>query len=178
MMRGIALVCLLVTSAAADPSKADMLFDEGKQLENAGKWQEACDKFQAAIQLDPEAPGTLLNLGLCNEKLGKVATALTWYKKAEDHARTYKMSEYEEEATKREAAVLSRVPVVKIEFAQELPAGGQVTVDGKPLRAEDYARFTVDPGKHDIVVTAPHVKRVEQAVDLKEGGEQTIKVDT
>ena len=26
-------------------------------------------------------------------------------------------------------------------------------------RGLDYARFTVDPGKHDIVVTAPHVSQ-------------------
>jgi tetratricopeptide (TPR) repeat protein len=178
-MRGISLLVLALTSASAlaEPTKADLLFDEGKKLEGDGKWQEACEKFAASSQLDPEAPGTLLNLGLCNEKLGKLATAIDWYKKAEDHARRFKMKEYEQEAGERTKSLEPRVPIVKIEFAQELPAGGQVTLDGKPVRTEDVARFGVDPGSHDLVITAPHVKRVDKKITVEEGKEQTVQVD-
>src|SRR5205823_5087915 len=77
----------------------------------------------------------------------------------------------------RTKALEPRVPILKIEFAQELPAGGQVTLDGKPVRTEDVARFGADPGSHDLVITAPHVKRVEQKIDVEEGREKTVKVD-
>ena len=153
------------------------MFDEGRKLLDDGKYADACDKFTAAIQLDPEAPGTMLNLGECNEKLTKIAEALTWYKKAEEHARTYKMTEYERRANEKARALEARVPVVKLEFEAELPAGGQVMFDGKPLPSEDSARFVADPGKHEIVITAPHVRRFEQSFELVEGAEKTVKVD-
>src|SRR5436309_1832423 len=77
MRRKSLLVLVLASTAAhAEPTKSDLLFDEGKKLEADGKWAEACQKFEASSQLDPEAPGTLLNLGLCNEKLGGAAIVL------------------------------------------------------------------------------------------------------
>src|SRR4051794_8883317 len=93
--RLVAVACVIgsVSVAIADRSKADLLFDEGRKLANDGKFKEACEKFQAAIELDPEAPGTLLNLGQCNEKLAKLGSAIGWYRKAEAHGRQYKMQE-------------------------------------------------------------------------------------
>jgi hypothetical protein len=164
-------------TALAEQSKADLLFEEGRKLEAAGKYQEACDKFAAAIQLDPEAPGTLLNLGLCNEKLGHLAAALAYYKQAEEHAKTYGQKEYQEKAAEQTRALEARVPVVKLEFAAELPAGAEVRVDDKALRSEEYARFTVDPGKHKVVISAPKVKTFTSDVDVAEGSEKTVKVE-
>ncbi|HEX5064091.1 MAG TPA: hypothetical protein VFV99_32165, partial [Kofleriaceae bacterium] len=90
---------VLVGTAAADDGKqkrADELFEQGrKALAEAGddktKIATACEKFDEAIKLDPEAPGTMLNLGLCNEKLDKYKTALYWFRKAQARASETKL---------------------------------------------------------------------------------------
>jgi Flp pilus assembly protein TadD len=68
----------LTGSAFADDNqqKADRYFAEGREL--LTKHQDAkgaCEKFELAIQLDPTAPGVMLNLGLCYEMQGKFANA-------------------------------------------------------------------------------------------------------
>lgn len=181
MVRGlVAVACVigsvsaLATEARADRTKADLLFDEGRKLANDGKYKEACDKFQAAIELDPEAPGTLLNLGQCNEKLGKLGTALGWYIKAEGHGRQYKMTEIVDAAAARIAAIESHVAIVKLEFAEPLPSDGKVTLDGVEVKREDASRMTLDSGHHKIEILAPHKRTVSKEVDATEG-EQTVK---
>ncbi|MBA3393318.1 MAG: tetratricopeptide repeat protein [Deltaproteobacteria bacterium] len=66
--------------------KVCALFVEGRRLMGAGKPAEACTQFAAAHAEDPKATGTMLNLGLCNEQIGKVATAATWFRKAQNSA--------------------------------------------------------------------------------------------
>ncbi len=76
------LVAAIVTAFSAsafaqEPTEADRLFQEGRDLLAAGKPDEACAKFELSIKKDPRAVGTLLNLALCNERLGKLATIVS-----------------------------------------------------------------------------------------------------
>ena len=79
---GIALTLVLAARlAAAGPanaprSRAAVLFEDGRALLQHGDAAGACAKFRASLELDPLAPGTLLNLGLCNVQLVKYKTAL------------------------------------------------------------------------------------------------------
>src|SRR5580658_3235689 len=81
------LATTLVGSARAQSSSgsekvtAEALFEDGRRLVAAGKYAEACPKFQASQKLDPSA-GTLLNLASCWEKAGRSATAWGAYKEA------------------------------------------------------------------------------------------------
>src|SRR5580658_1649767 len=71
------LVALLVgarVAQAQQPSAAETLFEQGRELLATGKLVEACDKFAESQKLDP-AVGTLLNLGDCYAKRGMTATA-------------------------------------------------------------------------------------------------------
>ena len=58
----------------ANPALAQSLFEEGRQLMSNGKFAEACPKFESSYKLDPAA-GTLLNLAVCHEKVGRTAAA-------------------------------------------------------------------------------------------------------
>jgi hypothetical protein len=49
---------------------AEALFNQGRDLMTAGKFTEACPKFEASQQLDPGL-GTMLNLAECYEKTGR-----------------------------------------------------------------------------------------------------------
>ena len=127
------------------PTPAQSAFREGRELLEAGKPAEACAKFEASIKLDPEAPGTMLNLGLCNELLGKIATALRWFRKAQFRAAETSMTAYEDAAKHETVQLAPRVPTLKIQNAK-----GPVTLDGAALSDLEVARVEVDPGRHTI----------------------------
>jgi hypothetical protein len=52
-----------------DRARADALFEQGRALMDAGKYQEACSAFAESEAL-AEGAGTVMNLGVCYEKLG------------------------------------------------------------------------------------------------------------
>src|SRR4051812_32731381 len=71
------LLCAAAPASAAEPSREAVLFfyNQGKELMEAGKFAEACARFEKAKALDPNAINLLLRLGDCYEKLGRTATA-------------------------------------------------------------------------------------------------------
>src|SRR5687768_12791848 len=96
-MRGlpIVVVTMLVAPVYAqeppaeppiDKPAAVKLFEEGRAELQAGRPDAACKKFEQSIRKDPRAVGTLLNLALCNERQGKIASALALFVEAYDRA--------------------------------------------------------------------------------------------
>ncbi|MFO0549283.1 MAG: hypothetical protein U0271_12900 [Polyangiaceae bacterium] len=65
-----------------DPARAEALFDEAHQAMNKGEIERACRLFEESNAADP-APGTLLNLGACYEKLGRKPQACAAFRRAE-----------------------------------------------------------------------------------------------
>ncbi len=134
-MKWVAVVMMLAPMvASADP--ASDLFDEGRALLEQGKAPEACAKFEASLKLDPEAGGVLLNLGLCNVQQHKVATALTWFRKAAT------FPEVAAPANQQVTTLASLVPTIRI----DAPADAAVTIDG--VAVTDRTRIEIDAGHH------------------------------
>src|SRR5262245_8900439 len=76
--------CLLAVAprvAGAQNAEAERLFVQAEGLIAAGKVTEGCDAFEASNRIEPRA-GTLIKIGLCKEKLGKLASALAAYQGA------------------------------------------------------------------------------------------------
>jgi len=80
---GLSLIGIAAVSATrvaqakpfdVEQSMAQVLFDEGRALLEKGEVAAACSRFDRSQQLDP-AGGTLLNLALCHEREGRLATA-------------------------------------------------------------------------------------------------------
>lgn len=185
--RGLSLLilsCALVGSAFADDKtgkqkQADELFEEGRKLLNAGDQnaEAACAKFDAAIKLEPEAPGTMLNLGLCNEKLSKYKTALYWFRKAQARAAETNLPDYETAAKQHTVDLAGRVATIKIAFTATVPEGTKVKVDNQEIAAADYLSAEVDPGAHTLVAGAPGHKNFTKEFSVTGRGGDTITID-
>ncbi len=151
-------MCALSSSTSAGPDedrrRADELFAEGRQLLLVAKDpQGACKKFEAAIRLDPAATGTLLNLGLCYQDLGRFATSIGWFRKAmASAAEGIAMEAYRDAA---QAAILEIAPRVST-LRFQIPGVDDVELrfDGVIVLPTAYGQFDVDAGEHAIEAKA------------------------
>lgn len=185
--RGLTLVVLswtlLGTASAQDKTgkqkKADELFEEGRKLLAQGDQNAAaaCAKFDEAIKLDPEAPGTMLNLGLCNEKLSKYKTALYWFRKAQARAFETGLPDYEAAAKQHTADLVNKVATIKISFTNTPPDGTRVKIDGQEIPPADYLAAEVDPGPHTLVAGAPGHKIYTREFDVQGRGGETLTIE-
>jgi hypothetical protein len=184
--KGLSLVvlCSMIGAASADDKteeqkRADQLFEEGRNLlaagdQNAGA---ACEKFNDAIKLDPEAPGTMLNLGLCNEKLSKFKTALYWFRRAQARAAETNLPDYETAAKQHTVDLAGKVATIKIQFTGTPPADTKVKIDNQEIAPADYLNAEVDPGAHTLVAGAPGHKNVTQDFNVEGRGGNTLNIE-
>jgi hypothetical protein len=145
--------------------KADRLFSEGLDLARVGDCARAREKFAQSYAADP-APGTLINWALCEEKLGRVATALGLLRLADDRlpAGHPKISGVKNEV----AALRKRVPYLRMHPLRPLPAGTVVLKDAVQVELSSFdQQQPTDPGAHVIEVQAPghEVRRYEVVLD-------------
>jgi serine/threonine-protein kinase len=140
----------------ADEATAAALFAEAKKLATAGDFEHACPKFDEAQRLFPTT-GTLLNIGNCYEKLGKLATAWGAFKQAEITARNQGDSNREQEAGTRAQALAPQLPKLAIVVppAARVP-GFELRRDGTLVGEGQFGTsLPVDPGNHTVEATAP-----------------------
>jgi hypothetical protein len=141
--------------ARAQSPEAEALFRDARRLIKAGKLAAGCDKLAASERLETSV-GTLLNLGDCREKLGKLASAWAAFRKAEATAqRTGGDDRRRAEAGRRAALLEPRLSHLVIGVAHR--------VDGEVVRRDDEivdeavwsTPLPVDPGSYTITAEAP-----------------------
>lgn len=158
----VAFILLLEGAALADAggqdkALAESLFDQSIALMKAGSWREACPKLAESQRLDP-APGTLLYLGDCYEKTGKVATAWATFREAAAAAQASGQGQRAELAKTRAATLEPRLPHLHLELAPDSNVE-EVRLDGTALgRALWTSDLPIDPGDHVIVASAKEHK--------------------
>src|SRR5262245_42280867 len=152
MQRWILLFLYLVTSSSAwaaapgDASRAEKLFTSGKDAMARGDLATACARLDESLKLD-FAIGTLLNLATCEERRGKVASALEHFKLALSRL---PKDDFRVGFTTERIGVLSpRVARISFHFATPPPPGTRVTCDGIEVSSVDTP-MSVDPGTHPI----------------------------
>jgi hypothetical protein len=155
----LAIILLLTLSvaraAAADPAAAEALFQEGVQLASRGELQKACDKFEASETLDV-AVGTLLRLGDCYERTGRLASAWSRFREAASLSQAQAMREREHIANVRAAALEARMARVTISVPAEPPVGFQVRLGTTVVpRASWGSALPMDAGTQALEASAP-----------------------
>jgi len=151
-------------------ASAQVLFDDAMTLMEAGNHAEACPKLERSQQLDP-GMGTEFRLAECYEKLGRIASAWTRYVSVAEAATRAQSAERESLARKRAEALRPRLPRLIIRLSPEAAAisGLKVTRDGAEIdRALLGQPIVLDPGPHQLVVSAPGRQQVEQSVTGEE----------
>ena len=161
---------------SAEQDRARALFEEGRKLIDAGDDAGACAKFGDAIRVDPDAAGTMLNLGLCNEHLHKYKTALFWFRKAQVRAHETNLPDYEKAAGDHTTLLAGQVATVKIAFADAMPPGARVRIDDDDIQETDFGRVEVDAGHHVLQANAAGFKSFRQELDVVDKGGQTLTI--
>ena len=175
-----ALFCLvaLAPSAYAQSPAAESLFREGRALIKQGKLQDGCDKLEASELIEPSV-GTLLNIGDCRERLGKLATAWAAFRKAEAMAKqSGKDPKREQEARKRAQRLEPQLPTLTIAVAKPMP-GLVIKRNGEKIDTAVLGTdVPVDPGNYRITAEAPGYKPWSLDISLVIRGKRQITIPT
>jgi hypothetical protein len=156
----LAALLLLVHAAPAaadtrDAAAGEVMFREGRRLLKAGDLQGACAKLEESQRLDP-APGTLANLGECEEQLGRTASAWEHWRRAAEalpanDARRATAQAHSTELEKK----LARLSITLAPQGPDPIAGLMVKRDGVVLGAASLGiALPLDPGRHAVLVSA------------------------
>jgi hypothetical protein len=148
-------------AAWAEPTEqeralANSLFDEGRRLMAAGSFAEACPKLAESQRLQPGG-GTLLNLGLCHEKEGKLAAAWGELRAALAMARRDGRGDREQIALERLAVIEPELSMLTLEVPESARLPDLVVkVDGFVHGPMTWALpQPVDAGEHVVSAEAP-----------------------
>jgi hypothetical protein len=154
-----------------NPQIAQALFDDARVLMDAGRYAEACPKLAESQRLDPGG-GTLLNLALCHELEGKTASAWTEFRDALSLAIRDQRKDRQDLAEQHTMALAPKLTRLTIVVPDAVAASEpEITFDRTTLpRVAWNTTLPVDPGAHQLVVSAPGRPRWETTVATTEPG--------
>jgi hypothetical protein len=168
------LLVLVASSARAqgrDAAAADVLFREGRKAMQAGEWGAACTKFKESYRLDP-APGTLLNMGDCEERLSHLAQAWQYFREAEARLGQDDRAQL---ARQRAAAIEKRLAFVTFKLPANAPSDTRVVRDDVELTTTALeVALPLDPGTHVVRVVAKGRVETRITLELFEGERRAV----
>jgi serine/threonine-protein kinase len=181
----LALTLLLTQSKSASgqtdaqqKAAAEALFDEGRQLLGQGQYETACRRFEQSQAVDPGV-GTLLYLGDCYERSGKLASAWAIFREASSAAQAAGQGDRSRIADERARKLSPNLSKLALLVSQEnRVAGFEVLLDGKLLSSALFGvPFPVDAGRHELSARAPGKESWSSLIDIKPGGDyQNVQV--
>jgi serine/threonine-protein kinase len=160
----------LAGDARAQNADAEALFNDAVKLEAAGKTDEACDAFEGSNRLEPRA-GTLLRLGQCREKQGRLVSAWSAYK---DSLTRVKDPKKKQAAVDRIAALEPKLSYLTVSVPDDVRVDGLVVLrNGKPLDPVLWNRAVpVDGGAYTIEGSAPGHEGWRTTVEVAVSGDK------
>jgi hypothetical protein len=163
----------LAAPAYAEPTDDELraareLFSQAERDEDQELWQEAFDKLGRVSQVKLTA-GVRYHLALCQEHLGRLATALQAYLVAEDQATDTNAQDVLRLVGTQLTSLMPRVPRLALQVAPR-PPSATLTLDGATVEpARLGGAFPVDPGLHRVEARAAGYAPASVALTIKEG---------
>jgi hypothetical protein len=141
---------------------------------NAGDYDTACARFKESNRLDP-AIGAVLNLAVCEEMRGRLATAWQLFKRV--------MSELPSGddrypiAQRRASALRPRVPRVTLKLGMGAPRDTSVIHEDVVFGAASFnVPLPMNPGEHELIVRSASREDRAYTVQLGEGETKVVEV--
>jgi hypothetical protein len=178
----VAAAALLPRVARGEPTDearllAHELFVQGRALAARGEHAAACPKFAESQRLAP-AGGTLLNLAVCHEAIGRIATAWFEFGEALRFARRDGRPERVEFAEAHLAKLGPRLPRLRIVVHVPNARGLEITCDGVKVGEAGWGEsMPLDAGDHVVEALAPEHERRRILVRVEEGEETTARIE-
>jgi hypothetical protein len=182
------VVAMLVLSTGARPARAEAgtaqaQFDYGLAEMEGGRYATACPALAESYRLDPH-PGVLFTLAECENKAGRLASALTHYDAYLDLFVHMSDAEKARQRGRDRISLAQRdrlrleVPELAIALPATAPSGTSVTRDGTPLAAPSLGvPAPVDPGEHVVAARTPDGVVHEERVTLSRGEHRSVSID-
>jgi tetratricopeptide (TPR) repeat protein len=165
---------VVLGEASGDREAARRAFERGTALFEQEQWEEALAAFDESLRLYPTQTA-LFNRSICLGLLGRPVEAVH---PLEEHQRTYGSQVDEERRTAVEAELARLRPRVGfLDVRVEGTASAEVTVDGMSAGTAPFPRpITVNPGVHQVTVSAPGLSPVARTVTVNAGAVATVVV--
>ncbi len=166
---------LTASRAQAASPAAEALFEEGRRLLQAGRTDEACAKLAESLAQELSS-GTLLNLALCHETQGKLATAWAEYRAAARLSRQQGRADRAEAADERALALEPKLPRLKLTAPRPAPNLKVVVDDDAIGEGALGLAVPLDPGTHQITASAPGHLSWTTTLPIDVGQELTLEI--
>jgi tetratricopeptide (TPR) repeat protein len=175
VIAAIMLVSQMGIAEEKDPATADALFRAGREAADHGDSATACARFGESYRLDP-AVGTLLNLADCEVALERLAEAWEHYRRVADA-----LDPNDERAafvTARLGSLSPRLPKLLLSVRSGSPPSTEVVRDGVRMTQASFGlALPVNPGRHELIVTASEHAARRYALVLAEGETARVTVE-
>jgi len=170
---GACVLAVTLTSAGAafagDTATAELLFRQGLEAMKASKFKEACDAFAGSNEAE-RSVGTEINLGLCSEKQGKLATAWGMYRSAAGLADLQGQRERGDLARAEAAKLEPKLHKLHVTVKPPQPEGFRMIRNGQTVpNATLGTDVPLDPGDYVIEVEAKGKTPWKQSVKIVPG---------
>lgn len=155
-------------------SRARAKFQRATELEQAGNWTSALELFREVGQVKM-TPQVRFHIAWCEEKLGKLVTALGGYELAMAEADEVG-PDFRAEVSAKVEDLKARIPKLVIERGRGAEAAA-IELDGVALGSNYIGvEFPVDPGPHNIAAKAPGREPFSTTIEIAEREKKVVPV--
>lgn len=168
----VGMLAVAPSVAWAEPSDYDHFINDALQAFDAGRWAEARSSFRRAHELSPTAR-TLRTIGMCSFNLGDYADALRSFDAA--LAETRKPLTVEQRGQLLELSERSSHKLGRFRL-QLSPETATVRVDAAQAVLLTNHELLLEPGKHDVAVSAEGYATEHREVVVEAGDHATLQL--
>lgn len=156
-------------------SKARALFQRAIELEQAGNYTQALEQFRDVGQVRM-TPQVRFHIASCEEKLGRLVTALGGYELALADAETVG-EDFKNEVDTAVTRLRASIPKLVIQRGTGAEAA-EIELDGVALGASSVGvPVPLDPGPHSINAKAPGSLPFSQTVTVAENEQKSVDIE-
>jgi hypothetical protein len=156
-------------------SKARALFQRAIELEQAGNYTSALEQFRDVGQVRM-TPQVRFHIASCEEKLGRLVTALGGYELALADAETVG-EDFKNEVDTAVTRLRASIPKLVIQRGTGAEAA-EIELDGVALGASSVGvPVPLDPGPHSVNAKAPGSLPFSQTVTIAENEQKSVDIE-